>query len=134
MFGVATGIWAYSISAVRQDTFEDLDEEARALARGPGRATTGEPSNTVIGGGSSSNIVTAGANTTSLQTKVTPLSVAAAAKDHAAGARSTTSRGLLPSSVLDRKIPRLLDPANKTLVWGAPPVDAVGKMGSLWKP
>ncbi|TDL29362.1 hypothetical protein BD410DRAFT_797984 [Rickenella mellea] len=29
-FGV--GVWAYSISAVRQDTFDDADEEAKALA------------------------------------------------------------------------------------------------------
>ncbi|KAL5487959.1 hypothetical protein ACEPAI_6067 [Sanghuangporus weigelae] len=25
------GVWAYSISAVKQDTFEDLDEEAKEL-------------------------------------------------------------------------------------------------------
>jgi cytochrome c oxidase assembly factor 3 len=26
------GVWAYSISAVKQDVFDDVDEEARALA------------------------------------------------------------------------------------------------------
>jgi cytochrome c oxidase assembly factor 3 len=34
----AVGIWAYSISAVKQDVFDDVDEEARALAR-PGTTT-----------------------------------------------------------------------------------------------
>jgi cytochrome c oxidase assembly factor 3 len=29
-FGV--GVWAYSISAVKQDVFDDVDEEAKALA------------------------------------------------------------------------------------------------------
>jgi cytochrome c oxidase assembly factor 3 len=29
-FGV--GVWAYSISAVKQDVFDDVDEEARGLA------------------------------------------------------------------------------------------------------
>ncbi|KAG6812945.1 hypothetical protein H0H92_015265 [Tricholoma furcatifolium] len=29
----AAGVWAYSISAVKQDVFDDVDEEARALAR-----------------------------------------------------------------------------------------------------
>ena len=28
----AVGIWAYSISAVKQDVFDDIDEEARALS------------------------------------------------------------------------------------------------------
>jgi len=29
-FGI--GVWAYSISAVKQDVFDDVDEEARVLA------------------------------------------------------------------------------------------------------
>ena len=33
-FGV--GVWAYSISAVRQDVFDDVDEEARRLAASGG--------------------------------------------------------------------------------------------------
>ena len=28
----AVGIWAYSISAVKQDVFDDVDEEARAMS------------------------------------------------------------------------------------------------------
>ena len=28
----AVGIWAYSISAVKQDVFDDIDEEARAMS------------------------------------------------------------------------------------------------------
>lgn len=29
----AVGVWAYSIGAVKQDDFTDVDEEARSLAR-----------------------------------------------------------------------------------------------------
>ena len=34
----AVGIWAYSISAVKQDVFDDIDDEARAMSanRTPG--------------------------------------------------------------------------------------------------
>jgi cytochrome c oxidase assembly factor 3 len=28
----AVGIWAYSINAVKQDVFDDIDEEARAMS------------------------------------------------------------------------------------------------------
>ncbi|TCD67269.1 hypothetical protein EIP91_000346 [Steccherinum ochraceum] len=39
--GFVTGVWAYSISAVKQDDFSDIDEEARALAKAnsPGTGT-----------------------------------------------------------------------------------------------
>jgi cytochrome c oxidase assembly factor 3 len=130
IFGVATGIWAYSISAVKQDTFEDLDEEARALAQpGGANAVSGitRSGGSVVGGGASSNIVTAGGNITSLQTTATPLGAAAAVKDHADAARRS-SRGIIPA-VLDRTFPRLLDPTTKTLIWGAPSVDSPGQMG-----
>jgi len=52
-------------------------------------------------------------------------------------ARKVTSpaRGVLVQ-LLDRPFPRLLDPEQKTLVWGAPPVDDIGKMkdaSEWWK-
>jgi cytochrome c oxidase assembly factor 3 len=31
--------------------------------------------------------------------------------------------------ILERRFPQLLDPTRKTLVWGAPPVDHIGRMG-----
>ena len=46
----AVGVWAYSIRAVKQDTFEDVDEEARALVaarmntqQGPPTGSAGKP-------------------------------------------------------------------------------------------
>jgi cytochrome c oxidase assembly factor 3 len=141
IFGVAGGIWAWSISAVKQDTFEDLDEEARALAR-PATATgakdaaglsapltSGVPM--TPGGGASSTIVTGGANMTSLQTGATPLGVVAAVKDHAQSVTTSIQRqprGLL-APLLARFLPAALDPNSRTLVWGAPTVDSVGKLG-----
>jgi len=32
LLGFAVGVWAYSIRAVKQDVFDDVDEEARVLA------------------------------------------------------------------------------------------------------
>ena len=32
------GVWAYSISAVKQDVFDDIDEQARAMGPGEKRA------------------------------------------------------------------------------------------------
>ena len=92
------GVWLYSMSAVKQDNFDDVDEEARAMVR-------------------------AG---------VKPL------EEKGAEAMTTTTvekeeekrahhHGLL--ALLDAKFPRLLDPEGKTVVFGAPPVDTIGRIG-----
>jgi cytochrome c oxidase assembly factor 3 len=88
-FGV--GVWAYSISAVKQDVFDDVDEEARTLAR--------------------------------------VVSVEEEKKAVVDSAVAEVKRGLL----VDR-FPRLLDPTGKTLVWGAPAVDKVGRMSDVDEP
>ena len=91
------GVWLYSMSAVKQDNFDDVDEEARAMVR-------------------------AG---------VKPL------EEKGAEAMTTTTaekkeekrahhHGLL--ALLDAKFPRLLDPEGKTVVFGAPPVDTIGRI------
>jgi cytochrome c oxidase assembly factor 3 len=135
VFGVAAGIWAYSISAVRQDTFEDLDEEARALSTPSGANSTSgitQPHSSgtaMAGGGASSNIVTAGANMTSLNTNATPVGMVAAMREKShADATRRPPRGVLPA-ILGRTFPTSLDQEGNMLVWGAPSVDSPGKMG-----
>lgn len=84
------GVWLYSMSAVKQDNFDDVDEEARAMVR-------------------------AGVKT--LEDKGVEATMA----------RKEKAQGLL--AVLDEQFPGFLDPERKTMVWGAPPVDSVGRIG-----
>ncbi|KAF8961068.1 hypothetical protein BDZ97DRAFT_1664914 [Flammula alnicola] len=112
----AVGIWAYSISAVKQDVFDDVDEEVQVLA---------------------STSTSQGVVSTSAKEEqpivVVPASTPAALKDSiilkevgAVEAQAKSTRGVLQR--LEHKLPWLLDPKGKTLVWGAPSVDNVGKM------
>jgi len=109
--GFGVGVWAYSISAVKQDDFDDVDQEARALQR-VGTSTSGEQSGKIA-----ANVTTAA--------ELTPFPVEPAPAK-LPEVRMTT--GIL-APVLDRTFPRLLDPARKTWVWGAPPVDKMGRLG-----
>lgn len=116
----AVGIWAYSMRAVKQDDFSDVDEEARALARAaPAPAPASAPA------------AVEGAQTTAPGAGVVPVPVEPAAvvpvvaqPVHA----GPSPRGVLASLVHER-YPRLLDPTTKTFVWGAPSVDRLGRMG-----
>ncbi|KAF8076783.1 hypothetical protein FPV67DRAFT_1559171 [Lyophyllum atratum] len=117
----AVGIWAYSISAVKQDVFDDVDEEARAMARA---GTINEVLNVKA------------------EKKAMEAAIASAVNGTETAQLNGTTSTLPPDSLhafvsprrgvlqhLDRKLPRLLDPQRKTLVWGAPPVDQIGKVG-----
>ncbi|KAH0588064.1 hypothetical protein J132_10399 [Termitomyces sp. J132] len=108
----AFGVWAYSISAVKQDVFDDVDEEARAMAQ---TGTMSEASK-------AEETVQAAAVVRPIQ--VDPV---AAKSTNIPLPTFTQHRGLLQH--LDNRFPRMLDPKNKTLVWGAPPVDNIGKIG-----
>ncbi|KAI0722403.1 hypothetical protein C8T65DRAFT_565033 [Cerioporus squamosus] len=113
--GFAVGVWAYSIGAVKQDKFDDVDEEARALMAGSGlqRSEDGTRSGGCVKGDGfrAAAVVADVVSPTIPPTAATP----------------SRRRGVLPWLLEDR-IPRLFDPATGTLVWGAPPVDNVGKL------
>jgi cytochrome c oxidase assembly factor 3 len=96
------GVWLYSMSAVKQDNFDDVDEEARAMARVGTRVVE-------VDRGPERNV-----HATSPAAPTAPSSATSGAQ------------GLLAQ--LDGKFPRLLDPTRKTMVWGAPPVDRMGRM------
>ena len=97
------GVWLYSMSAVKQDNFDDVDEEARAMARAGVR----------------------------VERSVEATSPTATAPSNASVIRGkeVKAQGLL--ALLDRNFPGLLDPEAKTMVWGAPPVDRIGRMLEL---
>ena len=117
--GFATAVWAYSIRAVKQDDFSDVDEEAREMMKGKMTTDAASPfSSPSVGSGvssSSSSDLDVGASNSSLGSDST-------------GARPQSHpRGVL-APMLDRAFPRLLDPTRKTLVWGAPPIDDLGRV------
>lgn len=125
---LVVGVWAYSIAAVRQDSFADVDEEARILAAS----------------GSTHNIKSIedeekakAATILPVLTPPTPLNASFVQPQHPATVTPVVTplpelvrrpKGVL-SPLLEKYHPRLLDPMNKTLVWGAPPVDRVGHLG-----
>lgn len=94
------GVWLYSMSAVKQDNFDDVDEEARAMVR-------------------------AGVKT--LEDKGAEAMTAAAERGEEKDNKVHKTHGLL--ALLDDKLPGLLEPEGKTVVWGAPPVDSIGRIG-----
>lgn len=122
----AVAVWAYSISAVKQDVFDDVDEEARAMAVASTVRTPEIGSDLGIGAHTTLETMEATKGTTVspplVQNSVILEEVARAE------AQLKSNRGVLHH--LDKRLPGLLDPEGKTLVWGAPPVDDFGKM---WK-
>ncbi|EJD01347.1 uncharacterized protein FOMMEDRAFT_169486 [Fomitiporia mediterranea MF3/22] len=139
------GVWAYSISAVKQDTFEDLDEEAKELLaarmkderirNSTGSGTTATGMGTVAQGSGSSLAAPSSPSSTSSSTSVTASVKGDVEKLTSPSSPSTTvpagdksPRGVLAAH-LHRHFPQVLDPASRSLVWGAPPVDRIGRLG-----
>ncbi|KAI6135129.1 hypothetical protein EDD17DRAFT_1756712 [Pisolithus thermaeus] len=120
--GLGAGVWAYSIRAVKQEDFSDVDEEAREMMRG--RATENPGVTDAAAAVIASKLHTAPAEEAQLVQSPTPSS-----RGDEPAARQVGHRGIL-APVLDRTFPRLLDPSQKTLVWGAPPIDNVGRLSS----
>lgn len=114
----AVGVWAYSISAVKQDVFDDIDDEVvrpavpvsvAVPATGPGVPVPAALGDSVI------------------VKEMDNVRAAQAALPLPSQSTATRARGVLQH--LDKRWSTLLDPKGKTLVWGAPPVDNMGKMG-----
>lgn len=99
----AVGIWAYSISAVKQDAFDDIDDEARALQAG--RPTSASRDQVTVGSVASPPV----------QPTSSPADVPVPPR-----------KGILRH--LESRFPHLLDPHSKTLVFEAPPLDDLGSM------
>jgi len=118
---LVVGVWAYSIAAVKQDSFADVDEEARILAAS----------------GSTQNIRSIEDEEKAKAVAITPAhpsSISASASLVQSQNPVIATPGLAPrpkgvlAPLLERHYPRLLDPTSKTLIWGAPPVDRIGRL------
>ncbi|KAF8914351.1 hypothetical protein CPB84DRAFT_1759049 [Gymnopilus junonius] len=133
----AVGVWAYSISAVKQDVFDDVDEEAEALAStGTGTGlgvgvlakTPVESPPVVVTGSMGEPELTAASKRSEAATGASKVLEEVREMESKRSA-SAEVRGVLPRLLGDR-FPRLLDPEKKTLVWGAPSVDNMGKISN----
>ncbi|GLB34193.1 hypothetical protein LshimejAT787_0110770 [Lyophyllum shimeji] len=121
----AVGVWAYSISAVKQDVFDDVDEEARALGRAGTAPASSRDENEKRAVEAATAVADAVPGPETAQLDAVPAVVPP--HESSVPAATLPGRGVLRH--LDARFPRLLDPQRKTLVWGAPPVDNVGKIG-----
>lgn len=112
----AGGVWAYSIGAVKQEDFSDIDEEAKALRQSASQANESvrEAEKKVVEAVSESGETQLSSTSTSTSPPVVDGGV--------------VPRGVV-ASLLWERYPRLFDPKTKTLVWGAPSVDRVGRLG-----
>lgn len=139
---LAFGIYSYSISAVKQDVFDDIDEEAKALARtgtssgaaalssddsaaprSPPSVLSKEEEQRIMESAFTTATGTGGSATASKQEDGVATNSTAVSSE-----QQRPARGVLQK--LDKRFPWLLDPQNKTLVWGAPPIDDIGKISS----
>ena len=114
----AVGVWAYSINAVKQDVFDDVDEEVAALAADSAKGKT--TAALTAEGAAVTPITSATVSSQSIPEYIFPVQIP----------ESNSVKGILPS--LEKRMPvwfKLLDPERKTLVWGATPIDKMGKMG-----
>ncbi|KXN89488.1 hypothetical protein AN958_05650 [Leucoagaricus sp. SymC.cos] len=133
-------IYSYSISAVKQDVFDDIDEEVKALARtGTSSGTASLPSSSspstpskppppVLTKDEEQQIMENAFNAATGLGLGGPTVQSPNSPNPPSTPSQSPARGLLQK--LDRRLPGLLDPQNKTLVWGAPPIDNIGKISS----
>ncbi|KAJ3812031.1 hypothetical protein F5876DRAFT_38357 [Lentinula aff. lateritia] len=102
----AVGVYTYSIRAVRQDDFADIDDETNAQREKERLAQLEKmrrESATVLTVGEEKDVM-----------------------ERAAKAVVREINGVLVG-LLDKTLPGALDPTKKTLVWGAPDVDNIGR-------
>ncbi|KDQ64197.1 hypothetical protein JAAARDRAFT_64093 [Jaapia argillacea MUCL 33604] len=116
----SVGVWAYSISAVKQDVFDDVDDQARALAEEREKAKLqNHPTSDPL----SPKETLAIPELTPIQPVVSvPLPAIEEPRLKGPG-----NRGVLVK-LLGGSFPRLFEPSGGTLVWGAPAVDSIGNL------
>ena len=124
---LVVGVWAYSIAAVKQDSFADVDEEARILAASGSTQNIKSIEDEEKAKASRITLVhTPSTSTSTSLVQPQPPAIATPVVEPLPGLASRPKGILVP--LLERHYPRLLDPTRKTLIWGAPPVDKVGRL------
>ncbi|ESK92483.1 mitochondrion protein [Moniliophthora roreri MCA 2997] len=124
----AVGVYVYSIRAVKQDDFDDIDEEARQRIQEQMKERV-KAQATVLSVEEEKTVMERAAG--AVVERVRGNAGAAPISDSSSSVLGTSTprrRGILVDSIIDRRFPGLLDPNGKTLVWGAPSVDNIGSM------
>lgn len=109
---------------MKQDTFEDLDEEAKELLAA--RMADEKIKETVASALTSSEASIL--NSATMGAPVSTTNSPGALVPSLGAMGNSRPQGMLASQ-LERSFPSLLDPTSKTFVWGAPPVDRIGRLG-----
>jgi len=129
LFGFAASVWAYSIYAVKQDNFDDVDFEAlnTSVEEKARRISLEDEAKAKKGGGVKSMAhETEGRLSASGSTLLDSTTTVAMSNDRSTVATSADQRGLL------HRLPgvsKLYNPGEMSLVSRAPPVDQLGRMG-----
>jgi cytochrome c oxidase assembly factor 3, fungi type len=118
----AVGIWAYSISAVKQDVFDDVDAEVMEQQQRQ-QFQQQQQRLEVLSVNEEKKVMEAAVNAAAVSSKFSSSDAVLMLPVPQAVA---PARGVLQR--LDSRFPWLLDPQQKTLIWGAPPVDNIGKL------
>lgn len=133
------GVYSYSIRAVRQDDFGDIDDETKAqreAARDTQLEKMKRESATVLTVGEEQDVMERAARAVAKGINSTRSAVPA---DETSSLGASTSSPVLAELESRRKgvlvgllekTPGILDPKRKTLVWGAPDVDNIGRVAS----
>ena len=136
LLAFVVGVFSYSLAAVKQDVFDELDEEVteRAVLDAKRAALTVEDEKRAMAAAAA---FATGSTIRGPKLSDRVRNAAAAASELAQEPRQQDGapqrRGVL-ATLLDERFPWLLDPTRKTLVWGAPPVDRIGSLGEKLKP
>ncbi|KAJ7167819.1 hypothetical protein C8R46DRAFT_950948 [Mycena filopes] len=112
------GVFWYSMAAVKQEVYDDMDDDARDRAISEARrgALSVEDEKRAMVAAASH------ANTPKLNERARNIQIPPPATGE-----TPQRRGVLVT-LLDGRFPWLLDPTRKTLIWGAPPVDKIGRV------
>ncbi|KAJ7784156.1 hypothetical protein B0H16DRAFT_1356149 [Mycena metata] len=117
------GVFWYSMAAVKQEVFDDLDDDAKEraiLEARRGALSVEEEKRAMVAAAAQANTSTTAPK---LSDRARNITIPPPASRDA-----PERRGVLVT-LLDGRFPWLLDPTRKTLVWGAPPVDKIGGVG-----
>lgn len=126
LLAFVAGVFSYSMAAVKQDVFDDLDDEVkeRAMLDAKRAALSVEDEKRAM----AAAVAHATSPGNKLGDRARSIAVSPAPETPAPQNIPTERRGVL-ATLLDGRFPWLLDPTRKTLVWGAPPVDKIGSLG-----
>jgi cytochrome c oxidase assembly factor 3, fungi type len=128
LFAFAVGVYTYSIKAVQQEQFEDIDEQAKEIQAV--RAISRDDQQKAMDAAVAANVARTAEGvdgpmaSTSLPIPAPPPPAASSSAGLTPGMR----RGLLARWLGDR-YPSTVDSSGNVLVWGAPNVDKPGTLG-----